>query len=88
MFGSTTVPVASEPDCHAPADSPFAGVYDLIGNVEEWTDNCLTSTGATDICKPQGLPFGKGATAPLCNQSTYADRSEARATLGFRCCGH
>jgi formylglycine-generating enzyme required for sulfatase activity len=87
IFGSTTVAVASKPNCHAPSDSIFAGVYDMIGNLEEWVDSCLATVGASDTCKPRGLSFGMGAAAPICSQSTYAERSQARAELGFRCCG-
>jgi formylglycine-generating enzyme required for sulfatase activity len=83
---TTTVPVASLPGCQPPASSGFAGVFDMIGNVEEWVDNCFSSDGARDACKPRGLPFGMGAAAPLCSQSTYAERSEAKDTVGFRCC--
>lgn len=81
-FGTTTVPVASKPDCQPPAGSGFAGVYDMIGNVEEWVDACF----AEDTCRPYGLSFGIGAAAPACEQSTYADRAMFRDNLGFRCC--
>jgi formylglycine-generating enzyme required for sulfatase activity len=86
--GTTTVPVASMVACQLPAASGFAGVFDMIGNVEEWADNCLNSSdsGWLDICKPRGLPFGQGAAAPICSQSTYAGRGDFRETLGFRCC--
>ena len=86
VYLETTVPVASRTGCQAPASSGYAGVYDLIGNAEEWADNCTPSAGASDTCKPLGLPFGQGAAAPICAQSTYANRSAAKATLGFRCC--
>jgi formylglycine-generating enzyme required for sulfatase activity len=84
----TTVPVASKQGCQLPADSGYAGVFDMIGNLEEWAENCINSTGSAfaDICKPRGLPFGQGAAAPFCNQSTYAERGAFRDNLGFRCC--
>jgi formylglycine-generating enzyme required for sulfatase activity len=83
---TTTVPVASETGCQAPASSGFAGVFDMIGNVGEWVDNCSPSDGATDTCKPRGLSFGTGAAAPTCSQSTYAKRSAVNDNVGFRCC--
>jgi hypothetical protein len=85
---TTTVPVASKTGCQLPAGSGHAGVFDMIGNLEEWADNCLNNTdsGWGDICKPRGLPFGQGAAAPICSQSTYAERGAFRDTLGFRCC--
>lgn len=86
IFGTTTVPVASMDGCQAPASSAFTGVFDLIGNLEEWVDSCRTSEGSGDSCPPRGLPFGMGAAAPLCENSIYAKRSQASPTLGFRCC--
>lgn len=84
-FTTTTVPAASKPGCQSPADSGFAGVFDMIGNVAEWVEECGFS-GAPDTCKPRGLSFGKGAAAPICSQSTYAERSSANDNVGFRCC--
>ncbi len=86
VFSETTVPVASKAGCQAPADSGFAGVFDLIGNIAEWVDDCTSAEGAADVCKPRGLSFGIGAAAPLCSQSTYAARSMVYDNLGFRCC--
>ncbi|HEY3496677.1 MAG TPA: SUMF1/EgtB/PvdO family nonheme iron enzyme [Polyangiaceae bacterium] len=90
VYGETTTPVASLPDCQSPADSGFAGVFDMIGNVAEWVDDCndssSTASGATDVCNPRGLSFGLGAAAPSCDASTYAERSEAADNIGFRCC--
>ena len=85
--GETTVAVASKPGCRTPAQATFPGVFDMIGNLAEWADNCTGSAGATDVCKPRGLSFGHGAAAPLCQQSTYAARSDTLDNLGFRCCG-
>lgn len=85
--GETTVAVASKPACQTPTVAIFPGVFDMIGNVAEWTDSCAGSAGATDVCRPRGLSFGHGAAAPLCHQSTYAVRSAALDNLGFRCCG-
>jgi formylglycine-generating enzyme required for sulfatase activity len=82
VYGTTTVPVASKPGCQPPVGSGFAGVYDMIGNVEEWADDCFNE----DVCRPRGLSFGIGAAAPSCGQSTYADRAMFRDNLGFRCC--
>jgi sulfatase modifying factor 1 len=80
---TTTIAVASKPDCHPPPGSGFEGVYDLIGNVEEWVDDCRA---ADAVCSPRGLSFGMGAAAPHCDQYTYAERSMVRDNLGFRCC--
>jgi len=85
---TTTVPVASKTGCHPPASSVFTGVFDMIGNIAEWVDNCTGTSGATDVCKPRGLSFGMGAAAPTCSQSTYSSRSASLDNLGFRCCTH
>jgi formylglycine-generating enzyme len=82
----TTLPVASLTGCQAPASSGYAGVFDMIGNAEEWVQNCTPAAGASDSCKPLGLSFGQGAAAPTCSQATYANRSATKPTLGFRCC--
>jgi formylglycine-generating enzyme required for sulfatase activity len=79
---TTTVGVASKSDCHPP-ESGYAGVFDLIGNVEEWVDDCRA---ADTVCRPRGLSYGAGAAAPNCSQYTYAERSAVRENLGFRCC--
>ena len=84
-FSKTTVPVASMPECQSPI-SGYEGVFDLIGNVSEWEDNCYGSAGQTDVCKPRGFSFGGGEAMPMCNQYTYANRAAAYATIGFRCC--
>jgi formylglycine-generating enzyme required for sulfatase activity len=84
-FSDTTVPVASFTGCQSPI-AEYAGVFDLIGNVEEWEDNCFVVGGEDDICHPRGLPFGPGAAMPGCGQSTYGRRNEPSELRGFRCC--
>ena len=84
-FSKTTVPVASMPECQSPIPG-YAGVFDLIGNLSEWEDNCYGSAGQADMCTPRGFSFGGGAAMPVCNQYTYANRAAAYATIGFRCC--
>ena len=84
-YDDTTVPVASLAGCQS-SITGYAGVYDLIGNVEEWEDNCSSKDGNQDICHPRGFPFGMGAAMPMCGQSSYARRGESAAFRGFRCC--
>jgi formylglycine-generating enzyme len=86
LGGTTTVPVGSKPDCQSTV-SGYAGVFDLIGNLAEWEDNCDGSSGASDTCQPRGTAFGSGAALPSCNQSQSTYRSAASPTIGFRCCG-
>jgi sulfatase modifying factor 1 len=84
-FGPSTVPVGSLPGCESPLGE-YAGVFDLIGNVEEWEDNSSTDGGATDIFQPRGLSFGMGAAMPACASDSYASRDEPADLRGFRCC--
>ena len=84
-FTRTTIPVASKPACQSTVPG-YAGIFDLIGNVGEWEDNCLTTEGPQDSCKPRGLSFGIGAALPHCSSETYRGRAETSDTVGFRCC--
>jgi formylglycine-generating enzyme required for sulfatase activity len=84
-FSTTTVPVASMPECQSPIPG-YAGIFDLIGNVSEWEDNCNGSAGQADRCKLRGFSFGAGELMPMCSQFTSAYRDATYATIGFRCC--
>ncbi len=81
----TTVPVASKPDCQSP-EPGYSGVFDLIGNVREWDDNCDTMRGRVDTCHLRGSSFGISAAAPLCSETLFAERGDFAETVGFRCC--
>lgn len=80
-----TVPVASLETCQSPTPD-YAGIYDLVGNLREWEDNCLTADGSMDVCNPRGGTFGISAAAPFCSQTTYAERGAFDPQIGFRCC--
>jgi formylglycine-generating enzyme len=81
----TTVVVGSKQDCQSP-EPGYAGVFDLIGNLREWEDNCDSMTGAVDTCHLRGGSFGISAAAPLCSETVYADRGSFAESVGFRCC--
>jgi formylglycine-generating enzyme required for sulfatase activity len=81
----TTVPVASEPDCQSP-EPGYSGVFDLIGNLREWDDNCDTMSDRLDVCHVRGGSFGTSAAAPVCSETLYAERGSFAETVGFRCC--
>lgn len=82
-------PVATYPQCVLAGTN----VYDLLGNVQEWTDACETTgpTSGEDLCKVVGGPWYFEASYVRCD---FADpsggngirRDAASKHTGFRCC--
>ena len=67
----------------------YAGIFDMTGNVQEWTDYCDTSTGdpKTDKCVVQGGPWNFKQDAATCDFGEVAQRQDATSPqIGFRCC--
>ena len=62
----------------------YTGVYDLTGNVEEWTNSCNGTDGATDTCLYRGGSYGSSTTN--CATTAYTTRSSRYGSVGFRCC--
>jgi formylglycine-generating enzyme required for sulfatase activity len=82
------LPVKSKPECQA--SGPYAGVFDLSGNVAEWVDAC----GSQDSCRVMGGDYvGDGGLGlepgnlVSCHVMSTADRALQASTIGFRCCG-
>jgi sulfatase modifying factor 1 len=80
---NSLVDVASKPRCRTES-----GVYDLSGNVEEWTDACDAASGPNDACALVGASaFHKFPDDLSCAGSPYPDKRAATYELrGFRCC--
>jgi formylglycine-generating enzyme required for sulfatase activity len=82
----TPVAVASLAGC----EGGFAGVFDLVGNVEEWLDSCSDSTGASDSCMDGtgsfGFPGPSGESMVTCGFSDRDMRGTTDPNVGFRCC--
>ena len=57
------VNVKELPGCHGGYD----GIYDMVGNVEEWEDACTGNTGAMDTCRSRGLSYIYGAEEAGCS---------------------
>lgn len=81
--GVGTLPVSSLQACQAPV--PYAGIFDMNGNVLEWEDSC-TLVGETNSCSLRGGSFVNSANVANCkNQGSAARKTQAKE-VGFRCC--
>ncbi len=81
----SVVEVATFPQCVG----GFAGLYDMGGNVEEWSDSCesLGEGGANDHCHESGDSVGYINTGPAqCDNNDYDTRNGAFGGVGIRCC--
>lgn len=73
----TTEPIRTRKTCIGGAP----GVYDMTGNVWEWTDNC----SAFD-CWVRGGSFGHSGEDARCNGDVAIGRGDKYNDTGFRCC--
>ncbi|MFW5738989.1 MAG: formylglycine-generating enzyme family protein [Myxococcota bacterium] len=76
---------ASFEECKS-SEPGFEGVFDLTGNVREWTDACTGAAGADDSCEERGGSYGMAGIGTRCRLATTAKRNEPAEGLGFRCC--
>ncbi len=79
----TTTAVGSLTSCQAP--SPYAGVYDLSGNVAEWEDSC-SGTGQSAGCRLRGGSWSVFSNLLACGGDDNYARNLVGITIGFRCC--
>jgi formylglycine-generating enzyme required for sulfatase activity len=78
-----TMPVGTLTDCQAPV--PYAGVFDLAGNVNEWEDACeTTARPELDNCRRVGGSYW--TTSSACTAFGNLSRSYETDSVGFRCC--
>lgn len=90
----------SRPLCHGKGGTPYGAIYDLSGNVAEWTNSCQAynaSFGAGDknVCTLRGgwWTDSRSITAPdkySCEVRALGELHQPRAHfdnhIGFRCC--
>jgi formylglycine-generating enzyme required for sulfatase activity len=62
----------------------FPGLFDMVGNVEEWQDGCATNAGPMDSCAHGTGSFEHGV--PACAYYDDDARSYQFADVGIRCC--
>ncbi len=63
------------------------GLFDMVGNVSEWEDNCDLAGNAYDNrCTARGGSYVDSFATASCQFSSAATRKDMRPTLGFRCC--
>jgi sulfatase modifying factor 1 len=65
----------------------YDGLYDMVGNVEEWIDACGQSPALGDSCALAGGSFAPAAAQPNCTDTVTEDRRlSIFGVRGFRCC--
>ncbi|HEY1532937.1 MAG TPA: SUMF1/EgtB/PvdO family nonheme iron enzyme, partial [Polyangiaceae bacterium] len=73
------LPVGSKTTCQG----YYPGLFDMLGNAQEWTAACGAQSGRQDGCETIG---GSYLASTVCSQSSLAMRELQDAALGFRCC--
>jgi formylglycine-generating enzyme required for sulfatase activity len=76
--------VARHPGCQG----GFQGIFDMSGNVWEWTDTCDPPASNNDFCRTMGGAFDAAGGDELACSINYRNwsRTTSAANIGFRCC--
>jgi formylglycine-generating enzyme len=81
--GTAPVAVGTLPACRRELGS--SGVFDLSGNVSEWTSAC-NSTADNARCNVRGGSYASTSVELGCGQNAQFQRNQTHPTAGFRCC--
>ncbi len=80
--GSATFPTGSLATC----EGGIGGVFDMSGNVFEWTDECNASDDRQNLCRRRGGGFFSEESLLRCGGAAAKSRDYVSESLGFRCC--
>jgi formylglycine-generating enzyme required for sulfatase activity len=81
-FPINTVPVGSKKGCVG----GYVGMFDMVGNVEEWVDFCRMDPAEGWVCGVIGSPYTASDAEATC-QGFYDDPMiDHWVARGFRCC--
>jgi formylglycine-generating enzyme required for sulfatase activity len=62
-------------------------LWDMSGNIDEWSATCSDDAGASDTCSTHGGDYSGDPEGELrCSSTAPRARSAAIAFVGFRCC--
>lgn len=81
--GAQATPVAS--GSMATCEGGYPGIFDMVGNAQEWDDSCEGS-GATANCAARGGDFMDPLGSINCSDTFLSQRQMPNARVGFRCC--
>ena len=73
--------VGTEPKCQG----YYPGLFDMLGNAQEWVDACQAKAGPLDGCERIGGSYENGPDT-VCSTSGLAQRNAYAPKVGFRCC--
>jgi len=82
--------VKSKSTCVGPF-SPFDSLYDMAGNVAEWTDSCgIAATGkpfaGEMVCRLRGGSYNSTTYESACNADLAMPWAFSGNEMGVRCC--